>query len=350
MLTVTEDRSILTEQGKVLFYGADHFLRDIVDGNHCFICGAKPGFVPFNDEHVIPDWILRKFGLYDKRITLPGGSELVYAQYKVPCCTTCNSRLGEVFEKPISELISRGYSAIVQQVHDEGPLLLFAWFNLIFLKTHLKDRTLLINRDRRFQSGTISELYDWPEMHHVHCVSRTFHTGSAFSLSALGSVFILPAQTDLPLGDFDYGDYFPGRALFLRLGKVVFICVLNDACAVLNLLQEITQKITGPLSALQCRELLAHASYANMLLKNRPRFHTHLDRDSETLTISADVPERIERGEFSALNFGEILYSVLAPSFSAIPFPEPEKARDHIRQGKWGFLFDAEGRFVTNSL
>jgi hypothetical protein len=29
----------------------------------------------------------------------------------------------------------------------------------------------------------------------------------------------------------------------------------------------------------------------------------------------------------------------------AVPFPEPEKVREYIRQGHWGFLFDGEGRF-----
>lgn len=76
-LRVTEDRSIEDEQGRVLFYSAARFLRDVVEGDCCFNCGASPGSVAFNDEHVLPYWVLRRFGLHDKRIELPGGGEIL---------------------------------------------------------------------------------------------------------------------------------------------------------------------------------------------------------------------------------------------------------------------------------
>jgi len=344
-LRVTEDQSIEDEQGRVLFYSADRFLRDVAEGNCCFICGAAPGSVPFNDEHVVPDWILRRFRLHDKRITLPGGSELAYGQYKVPCCQSCNNRLGEAMEKPVAALFAKGYDAVVQHMKTEGPLLIFAWLNLIFLKTHLKDRNLLINRDRRVASGAIADLYDWPELHHIHCVARTFHTGAALDPKAAGSIFLFPAKTGSPLGDFDYADYYPGRALMLRLGDIGVACVLNDACAALNATMESLQKFTGPLAPLQWREVLAHFSYANILLKNRPRFHTTIDRHDGLLTISGDVPSQIEMLDFVAPDFGHILYSVLSSALDVVPFPEPEKTRALIREGKWGFLLDGDGRF-----
>jgi len=346
MLTLTEEHSIINGDGTVLFYSADHFLRDIVDGNHCFICGAKPGSVAFNDEHVIPDWILRRYGLHAQKITLPGGSELAYGQYKVPCCETCNSNLGKVFEEPISELFSKGYSAIVTELTERNPLRLFAWMNLIFLKTHLKDRTLLVNRDRRVQSPRISELYDWPELHHIHCVSRMFHTGVSYSPTALGSLFIWPAKTGSELGDFDYGDYYPGRAMFLRLGEVFILCVLNDANAALCSLDWLIHDIAGPLSPVQCRELLARFADANIRLKNRPQFYTEVGKAGDGLLISANVPKHIEQEPFVAPRFGEVLYSALGSLVTAIPFPEPETAREHIRQGRWTFLFDSDGKFL----
>jgi hypothetical protein len=344
-LRVTEDQSIEDAQGRVLFYSADRFLRDVVEGNCCFNCGAAPGSVPFNDEHVVPDWVLRRFLLHDKRITLPGGSELAYGRYKVPCCQTCNSALGEVLEKPVAALFAAGYNAIIEHIKTEGPHLLFTWLNLLFLKTHLKDRTLLINRDQRVASPPIGDLYDWPELHHIHCVARNFHTGAALDAKAVGSIFLFPAKTGSPLGDFDYADYYPGRALMVRLGDIGVVCVLNDACAALNAAMETLQKFTGPLAPLQWREVLTHFSYANILLKNRPRFHTTIDRDNGALTISADVESQIELLDFVAPDFGHILYSVLSSALDIVPFPEPEQTRALIREGKWGVLFDGEGRF-----
>jgi hypothetical protein len=192
----------------------------------------------------------------------------------------------------------------------------------------------------------IAELYDWPELHHIHCVARIFHTGVAFFPKALGSLFLFPATTGSPLGDFDYGDYHPGRALLLRLGDVGMICVLNDAGGAVNILTEDLRKLIRPLAPLQWRELLAHFSYANILLKNRPTFHTRIDNDTAGLVIAADVPDAVERGDFDARQFGEILHSVLSSVLAVTPFPEPEKTLDLIRQGRWGFLYDGEGRFL----
>src|SRR5262245_5880933 len=120
-LRVTGDRSIEDEQGRVLFYSADRFLRDVVEGNCCFNCGAAPDSVAFNDEHVVPDWVLRRFRLHDKRIVLPGGSQIPYGKYKVPCCQPCNSRLGEAVEKPISALFAEGYNGMIQHLKAGGP-------------------------------------------------------------------------------------------------------------------------------------------------------------------------------------------------------------------------------------
>ena len=54
------DRTVINGKGEIVFFGLKHFLDDIVKGDCCFICGAKPGSKQFNDEHIIPDWILRK--------------------------------------------------------------------------------------------------------------------------------------------------------------------------------------------------------------------------------------------------------------------------------------------------
>src|SRR5579872_333582 len=39
-------------QGRVLIYSAERFLREVVEAHCCFNCGASPGSVAFNDEHV----------------------------------------------------------------------------------------------------------------------------------------------------------------------------------------------------------------------------------------------------------------------------------------------------------
>ena len=88
----TADGSIKDSDGKVIFFSFDRFMSDIVQGNCCFVCGVGPAEAAFNDEHVLPDWLLRKYRLHDKSVTLPNGTQFRYGGFTVPCCARCNAR------------------------------------------------------------------------------------------------------------------------------------------------------------------------------------------------------------------------------------------------------------------
>jgi hypothetical protein len=47
----------------------ERFIEDICLGDCCFICGAKPDEKPFNNEHILPDWVLRRYDLFARTIT-----------------------------------------------------------------------------------------------------------------------------------------------------------------------------------------------------------------------------------------------------------------------------------------
>jgi hypothetical protein len=166
--------------------------------------------------------------------------------------------MGTLLERPIANVTAEGYDSVIKALLEPNPFLLYAWLNLIFLKVHLNDRSLRVNADERAGTGTIAELYYWTGLHHIHCVARSPYTGVQLSSKALGSMFVIPARTGTTFGDFDYSDYYPGMAMLLRLGETAFICVLNDAGGAASILAEDIKKINGPLSAQQCRELLAH--------------------------------------------------------------------------------------------
>jgi hypothetical protein len=59
-ILILPDGSLMGLGGKLLFFSVQRFRREIVEGDHCFVCGAKPTEKPINDEHVIPDWVLRE--------------------------------------------------------------------------------------------------------------------------------------------------------------------------------------------------------------------------------------------------------------------------------------------------
>lgn len=149
----------VVQDGKVMLFSLNDFLSKIVEGSNCFICGKSEKNVEFNDEHVIPDWILRRYRLHDKQITLPNRTLISYGQYKVPCCSACNAILGNLYEDPISKLLGQTYSEITKVIKSDTMSfsILFKWLSLIFFKIHLKSNSLRIKRDLRSESGTIGD-------------------------------------------------------------------------------------------------------------------------------------------------------------------------------------------------
>ena len=154
----TSDGSVVDSRGRILYFSCPRFISDICQGNDCFICGAKPNTVGFNNEHILPDWVLRRYNLHNRVITLPNGRGFRYGEFKIPCCIECNKIMGTKFEAPISELFSKGHSAVSQELKDNGPLKLFCWMSLIFLKAHLKDTLLNFHFDRRKGDMKMGEL------------------------------------------------------------------------------------------------------------------------------------------------------------------------------------------------
>src|SRR5262249_43165544 len=150
--------------------------------------------------------------------------------------------------------------------------LIFKWMALVFLKTHLKDKQLFLNRDRRNGAGRISDLYDWGELHHIHCVARASYTQCELDTPVLGSVQILPAKKILGLSGFDYGDVYQAQTLFVTLDEIAIVTVLNDSCGSLQLARDRIEQVRGRVSPLQIREVMAHLACANLHLKKRPVF------------------------------------------------------------------------------
>lgn len=290
MFHTTPDESVLDNNGRIIFFSLPRFISDISQGNACFICGAKPGTVPFNDEHILPDWILRRYKLQHRTITLPNGTEFRYGQFKIPCCTDCNALMGDSFEQPISEAFGNGPTAVSQELKDSGPYRLFCWMSLIFLKTHLKDKDLNFNLDRRKGELKIGELHSWEDLHHIHCVARAFYTHCYLTSEVIGSLLVLPAKVRPHFESFDYGDFSFAQTMLLRIDETAIIAVFNDSGAALSLYYEELEKIGGPLSPLQVREIAARLASINIQLAERPKFYSDLNLLNEEYRILGHRP------------------------------------------------------------
>jgi hypothetical protein len=350
---ITDDGSAVRDDGTVIIFSIERFIRDIVEGDRCFLCGKGRDEVPFNDEHIIPDWVLRRAGLYERLITLPNGTFFRYREYKVPCCVPCNSLMGQVFETPISRLFEQRYDAVSAHMRTrEGIAQLFIWVAFIFLKTHLKDLSLRMHRDRRMPDGQIADVYDWENLHHVHCVARSYLAQVAIDPEVIGSVLLLPAKPGPDGGQFDYADNYHARTLFLRVGEVALFAVLNDARAVLQfrtapeqaeLGYPLLTRIRRALSPVQTRELMAELTYTNLRIEDRPIFQTVVDPVTEEATIIAETPVGYHLGVGNRELYGELLYYFCKGCIDSIAEPERTEITDRVREGRFSFLWAADG-------
>lgn len=346
MLTQTPDNSLIDETGKVIYFSADRFIDTIAQGDCCFMCGVSPNDAEFNGEHIIPKWVLKKFDLFAQSVTLPNETLLRYDQYVTPCCKSCNSHLGGTIERSVAEIVNKGHRAVAEYVLEKGPWLFFVWLNLLFLKTHLKDNSLRLHRNLLKPDDKIAAAYAWNKLHHIHCIARSGYTETILDPTALGSLFILPAQPTT-FDRFDYHDLYGPQTIMIRLDDTVFVCVLNDSCAAWNVLAPHVAKITAPLSPIQIRELMAIAAYINVRLKYPPVFESKFS--GNTQTISAHVAQIPELNEGTPSEYGALHYAASKSVLEASNNPDMETIINHIKTGGYSFLFDAAGNFCPHS-
>jgi hypothetical protein len=330
MLT-TKDGSFVSEDGKVLHFSLERFVDDICLGDCCFICGVSPSDARFNREHILPQWILRRYNLHDKKIVLPNDRGHSYGRYTIPCCESCNTLLSKKLEEPICRQFDKGPDRFVDWlVNEEGSQLLFIWMATIFLKTHLKDTYLKWHADKRKGENTIAaEAYQWDIFHHLHCLVRSVYVDSIIEEKAIGSLITLPAEGE---GDFDLVDLSVGQTLYLKLGRVAIYAVFDDSCASLNGLADIIDSINSPISILQGREFATRLACCNLDLVNRPTFITNVSKEQVVICGLHDEPPVFQ--DLSKELLGQMMYRNLSN------FVAPEQ-RELLKSGELTFLTES---------
>jgi hypothetical protein len=247
-LMVSEDGSVEShDDGRIILFSVERFLAQIRDGDGCFICGARADTKLFNNEHVIPNWVLRDRGLHSSKLALPNQAAVMYGRYVVPCCKDCNESMATEFEDPISEAFAEGYEGVANLMRSGRANLLWRWLALIYLKLHLKHRELRWHLQRQLGDTKMSEAYDWTQLHHIHCVVRSFYTGAIIDPKVYGSLFVWPASDVEDTESFDVANLLPAASILIRIGAVTALAVLNDSGFVMQGLTK--ELLTGFLSS-----------------------------------------------------------------------------------------------------
>lgn len=341
--------TILNSKGEIMFFGLNQFKKDIAKGDCCFICGVSKNTKSFNDEHVIPNWILKKYGLIVDKITLPNQHKFHYGRYKVPCCNNCNSTLGEIYEKPLSKLFDRPPEEVIDIIIESKELRqkIFIWLNLIFLKTHLKDKELRRNLDNRNDQGFIADQHYWEDIHHIHCISRVHYSKAIIDPKVFGSIVIFKVENSNDKS-YDYIDSSAGKTVMVQLGQICLVAVLNDACACQSIMKDKFDKMYGNLSTFQIKEIVSHFNYLNLNLKTRPVFKSLIEMDL-TYRIIAETPEvwYLTSNDKRIAYYGKFLRYYLENNNEGVEFDE--QTLKEVELGNRSFLFDNEWNFLSQT-
>lgn len=352
MMLKTSDGSWLDESSRFLFLSIDRFVKDIAQGDCCFICATAPGNAAFNKEHVLPNWILNRFKLHEKSMTLPGGGENIYGGYTIPCCKNCNTLLGRKYEAKISRAVSGGYETFIRFLQSGGGGTLFLWLTAIFLKTHLKDKSNPLPAKfskHEFPNAKIADLVNWEELHHAHCVARAVYSGASLTPPVVGSLFVFRMREDEDVDQFDYSDVVEPQTMMIRMGDIGVVAVINDAKAVQHKFGSVLRKM-GRVTRIQLREIFARAAALNLQIKKRPKFSSRYDRESGELTIAGKVPEILVLKRPSSKTLGGFMDFACGANFKSLPIEhakEGEKSLRDLRAGRYTFFhIDDEGYFL----
>lgn len=343
-MPIAHDGSVTSSDGRLIFCSVERFVRDICVGSCCFVCGRSEREVRFNREHILPNWLLHRFNLHKETVTLPNGVRHRYGTYTLPCCVDCNSEMSRIFETPISEAVGKGFQGVDAMLRDGGGFLLFQWLVLVYLKYHLKDRLLQRHRDDRKGKEPISADYEWKHFHHLHSVARAHYTGAELGSHVVGSLIVMQAA-DLDQA-FDAATVTDASTIYLQLGDVLLFAVLNDAQASVSGIDQILERIDGPLNRVQARELAAELAAANLHLENRPQFRSlMLDKNGSGLVIEGcvdgDGPVFLDRDDKLV---GYIKCGLLQQYFGHVVGLPAEEVERRMRENHFTFLWDAEGR------
>lgn len=344
-----EDPSILNFKGEITYFNLEQFKKDIVKDGCCFICGAKPGSKKFNNEHIIPNWVLKKLDLHSEKITLTNGTRIKYSQYKVSCCKECNTELGKIYEVPISKLLSQGYDDLIKELNKEQEKvkLLYRWLCIIYIKTYLKDNYLIADQKLGFQSQKIGDEHYWEDMHHIHCIARSHYTNAKIHPDVYGTILIYPSISNQ---NYDYVDSQLGKTVMFELDDICIIINLDDAGAGRSVYYNQLQKIKGPLTKPQNREIISVLNFINLNLKNRPKFKSVIKNNGE-YHIEVELPKKwylLEEEERLVSSPGTLLRWYIEQFIGE--YEGKDELLEKLENGERNYLFDENGNFKDNSI
>ena len=212
-------------------------------------------------------------------------------------------------------------------------------------------RAMRIHLDKRKGEEKIADDYDWADLHHIHSVVRSFYNGCPVEQEAVGSFLSTPVTLEGARDRFDFSDLYLARTMVLCVDDCALFAVFDDSGGALSRFYPTLERVTGPLSHIQVREVLAELAFLNLNLKERPTFHTECDMAAETCRIFAVRPQ-LDLVPVDLRVRGRLLRHALynVPDGMQFAGVSREEVLAAIDAGTMSFLFDDKGDFIKEPM
>lgn len=186
------------------------------------MCGAALATAKETEEHVVPKWLQRKFGLWNKKLLLPNGTPIPYRQLKVPCCEFCNGGGLSTLENAVKGAVEGGYPSLSRL----DDLTIFQWAAKIFYGLLFRDLSLLFDRSDP-EKGTIVDEELLRGIRNTHALLQSVRRPFELVDGRPFSVLVLNVH-ELDNDVYDFRDNFEAMTLAVRMGGVGVIVALQD--------------------------------------------------------------------------------------------------------------------------
>lgn len=330
LLKQLDESTVIDQDGRYIFVSEPEFLRLTQDPGICFVCLTAPSSE--TKEHIVPDWAIRLCDLADKRIMLSNGQGVLYPQYKIPCCKTCNQALQQQYEKPISDAVKRGLKGI-KDLHWSDPTLPIRWLNLLYFKTHYNDLRQFAHLDRRKGKQKIGERYDWGTWNLPHALFRAPLYGTSFRSKNLGSLCVFKLVNQNWADVWDYKDDHVTGTVYVRMHDIALLGILNDGGITNSVMADRFHLPRGAYVAQSLEVLTDYQTFNHEFtnrpeyLKNRAEYVKRWDLKTGATEIRVDLPKQLKRAPHDKQRRHELLWRHLE-TYGELPMNDGTLLKD----------------------
>lgn len=233
----------------------------------CFLTGEQADYG--ESIQVFPSWLIERYALEQKTITMLAGNEVTYPELKLPCSEK-TSRAVESLEAEIKSAFTGGYESVKKV--NETRLLQWVgkivygllYHDIVFAKNEQQQKGLPFRL-----SGLLTRKFS-----RLHLILQSLATSMDFGDTPPWTIRVVRVKYAQDV--FNYKDETNNLNFSLGMNDFGIVACLQDNGANGQYHKELMQKIGNRiLHPIQFEELCARFIYSNYLLKTPAKYEVH---------------------------------------------------------------------------